>query len=112
MPVPATQEDEAQVRSSPEPRAVPPHFGPSPDTMARRLGDEIVLVQLKTDRIYVLNRTAARLWELLSAGQQRAEIERQARREFDVDEIEVARALDELLASLISESLITPHDGP
>jgi len=33
----------------------------SPDTVATRVGDEVVLVDLKTDRIYTLNRTAARI---------------------------------------------------
>ena len=39
------------------------HFAASADALATRVGDEIVLVDLKTDRVYSLNRTAARIWE-------------------------------------------------
>ncbi len=38
------------------------------DAVAERVGEEIVLVHLTTDRMYVLNQTAARAWELLCAG--------------------------------------------
>jgi len=80
--------------------------------MARRIGDEVVLVHLKTDRIYALNRTGARLWDLLCANHDRAEIERQVRREIEVGDAELASALDELLAALMDESLIAPRGKP
>jgi hypothetical protein len=35
---------------------------PNRDVVARRLKDEIVLVHLRTNRIYSLNRTGARFW--------------------------------------------------
>ncbi len=41
----------------------------SPDVTARRLGENIVLVHLGTDRIYELNPTAARIWELIQTGE-------------------------------------------
>jgi len=40
---------------------------PSEDTVTQRVGEGIVLVHLPTDRIYSLNPTATRLWELLAA---------------------------------------------
>jgi hypothetical protein len=38
---------------------------PEDDVVSRRLEDEVVLVHLRTNRIYKLNETGARLWELL-----------------------------------------------
>ena len=85
-------------------------FQPSPDTVATHVGDEIVLVHLKTDRIYVLNRTGARLWELLSADCDRTEIQQRMLDEFDVGPTELERQLDELLALLAGDSLITVNE--
>jgi len=87
--------------------AVASRFEPSPDTIATRVGEEIVLVHLKTDRIYVLNRTGTRLWELLLSDQcERTEILRRMLAEFDVAPAELERELDQWLASLTADSLI------
>lgn len=86
--------------------AASPRFHPSPDTIATRMGDEIVLVHLKTDRIYVLNRTGARLWELLAADCDRPEILRRMLTEFDVAPAELERELDRWLATLTADSLV------
>jgi hypothetical protein len=81
-------------------------FRATPDALATRVGDEIVLVHLKTDQIYVLNRTGARLWELLDAGCDRGEMVRRLMQEFEVTEAELAEQLEDLLGSLTSEALI------
>ena len=59
-------------------------FRTSPDALATRVGDEIVLVHTVTDQIYVLNRTGARVWELLCDELDRTEIESRLAGEFDV----------------------------
>ncbi len=70
-------------------------------------------MHLKTDRIYALNRTRARLWDLLCADHVRAEIERQVRREREVGDAKLASALDKVLvAALMDESLIAPRGEP
>jgi hypothetical protein len=86
-------------------------FRPDPDTLATRVGDEIVLVHLKTDLVYVLNRTAARVWEHLSAGYDRAEIEHRMLAEYDVTAADLATQIDAMLASLVGDSLIRPSQG-
>ena len=88
----------------------PVRFRPSPDTVAQRLGDEMVLIHMKTDRIFVLNRTGARLWELLCATHERAEIQQRLLQEFDVTDAELPAQIDDLLTALKNESLITPDD--
>lgn len=41
---------------------------PSSDVVSRRLGDSAVLIRLSTSRIYELNATGARIWELIEHG--------------------------------------------
>ena len=84
----------------------PTRFQPSSDALATRVGEEIVLVDLKTDRIYSLNRTAARIWELMCADCDRTEVERRMREEFDVTPGELADAIDDLVAAMTEGGLL------
>jgi hypothetical protein len=79
---------------------------PDPSVLAKRVGDGIVLVHLETNRILELNRTAAFLWEVLTAGSTQAELEERLAEEFDVDRDELAREIDDLLGQFTSERLI------
>ena len=78
----------------------------SPDTVATRVGDEVVLVDLKTDRIYTLNRTAARIWELICTDCDRAELERRMLEEFDVTPQQLVEAIDDLVTSMMQNGLL------
>lgn len=79
---------------------------PDDDVVSRRLEDKVVLVNLRTNRIYALNETGARFWELLGEGLQRTEIERTLRQEFDVEPQQVTAEVDRLLADLTREGLV------
>ena len=79
---------------------------PSPDVVSRRLGDEVVLVHLKTNRIFSLSPTGARLWELLSDGMSRPEIERRLQEEYDVSRETVGTEIDSLVTMLEGEALV------
>jgi coenzyme PQQ synthesis protein D (PqqD) len=81
-------------------------FRPSPDALATRVGDEIVLVHTRTDQIYVLNRTGARIWELLCEDCDRDEVERRLAGEFEVPAGELTGQVDDLIASLTTGHLI------
>jgi hypothetical protein len=89
--------------SPPAPDRLP---SPSPDVVSRRLGDEVVLVHLKTNRIFSLSPTGARLWELLSDGMSRPEIEQQLHEEYDVSPDAVSTEIDSLVATLEAEALV------
>jgi len=84
----------------------------SPDAVANRMGDQIVVVHVGTDRIFELNSTAARIWDLLTEGRDRKEIERTVSQEFNVPENLASRQIDDLLKSLVSEQIISvqPHE--
>jgi hypothetical protein len=77
------------------------------DAVAQRVGEEVVLVHLTTDRMYVLNQTAARAWELLSAGHDAPAIRQRMLQEFEVPPNQIADELDHLVQWLQTEDLIT-----
>jgi hypothetical protein len=83
---------------------------PNPNVIARRIGDDIVLFHLDSDRFYELNGTAARFWELLSEGQDTAEIRNQLLEEFSVEGEQLDGEAATLLDSLQKEDLITTDD--
>jgi len=89
--------------TSPQPDPLPT---PSPDVVSRRLGDEVVLVHLKTNRIFSLSPTGARFWELLSDGLTRPEIERRLLQEFDVSRGDASAEIDSLVTTLRGEALV------
>jgi hypothetical protein len=83
----------------------------SDDVMSERFGDEVVLLNLKTNRFFSLNRTGARLWELLVSGERLGAIEEQLRREFEVDPAELAADVQRMLASMQDEQLVRLEEG-
>jgi hypothetical protein len=80
------------------------------DVVARRLGDAVVLVNLATNRIYELNATGARIWELLSEGRQVAEIARVLEEEFESEGIDIQREIEDLVARARAEGLVDDGD--
>jgi hypothetical protein len=67
----------------------------------------MVLIHLHTDRIYELNRTGARLWELVGEGCERSRLHEQLLREFDVDAAQLIGEIDQLLSALSAARLVT-----
>jgi hypothetical protein len=65
---------------------------------------------MRTNRIYELNRTGTRFWELLSAGYTQAEIEQLMLQEFGVAEDDLAVEIKAMLASLQDEGLVTAYE--
>ena len=81
-------------------------FAPNPDVAWKDIGGEIVLVHLVTNRIYELNRTAARLWMLLHEGRTLNEAEGILADEFDIDAKSVGAETDALIEELLHRRLI------
>jgi hypothetical protein len=81
-------------------------FRPHPDVLARRVGDELVLVHMGRNEIFALNTTGARLWELLSEGRTRSAAVEQLMSEFDASAETVEREADRLMALLEREGLV------
>lgn len=83
-----------------------PFFRPNPDVVYQELNGEAVLVHLRTNAIFVLNRTGARLWALIASGLNRADIERSLVDEFEVAQTVVSREVDSIVAELKARKII------
>jgi hypothetical protein len=79
---------------------------PNEHVVSQELDGEVVLVQLQTNRIYALNATGARFWELLHAGHPVPEIRRRLLEEYDVGEAVIDAEIASLLAMLRAERLV------
>lgn len=83
----------------------------SADAVAKRVGDQVVLVQLQTNRIYTLNQTGARLWELLDGGADLEQARNQMLLEFEVTEAELRSNLDQIVDELAEMGLVERDAG-
>jgi hypothetical protein len=84
-------------------------FRPTSDAVSNCIGGETVLIHMRTSRIFKLNRTTSRLWELLVAGRDQNTIRRTMSEDFGVSEIELTSELQRILALLQQEGLIEAH---
>ncbi|MBS1819444.1 MAG: PqqD family protein [Acidobacteria bacterium] len=76
------------------------------DVIARRLGESAVLIRMRTSRIYQLNVTGARIWELLQQHASRDAVLDELLAEFEVSREDAATAVDHLIADLRAEGLL------
>ncbi len=81
-------------------------FKLDPDVVAQTMGDQLILVNLRTNRIHTLNTTAIRLWELLAEGLTRDETEHRLLSEFDVEGEVLKAEVDAVLSELSEAELI------
>ena len=79
----------------------------SPDVVGRRVDDRFVVVNLRTNRIYELNRTASALWELLGAGTATSEVEAGMRERFAVEPDVLRREIESTMNVLTQAGLVT-----
>jgi hypothetical protein len=86
-----------------------PFVRPDPDVVAQGVGDETVLVHLQSNKIFALNATGARFWELLNDGLSKDAIVDRMLSEFDVDERTLREEIDALVSALLREDLVTAH---
>ena len=63
---------------------------PNPDVIAKRLDQNTVLVDISTSRIFELNETGTRIWELLGQGLNVEQIVQHLVSEFEVEDSQAA----------------------
>jgi Coenzyme PQQ synthesis protein D (PqqD) len=78
----------------------------NPEVVARRLDNTAVLVNIATNRIFELNETGAKVWELLGEGVDTDGIVRRLVDEFDVEERRAADEVKNLIVQLQTEGLL------
>jgi len=79
---------------------------PNPDVLVQQMGEEYVLLHLRTNRFYQLNATGARFWELLSTAQDPEQIQARLLEEFDVGAGQLADEIERLVGLMQAEDLV------
>jgi hypothetical protein len=82
-------------------------YTPHPDVVFRRLEGRLVLVHMATNQVFELNRTGARIWELLVQGIGGEQLVQSLAHEFDVDREQLRSEVSDILSDLVAENLIT-----
>ena len=78
----------------------------NPEVIAKRLDKATVLVDVPTSRIFELNETGTRIWELLGEGLDADSIKRHLVDEFEVEHAQAEDEVKKLLALLRAEGLL------
>jgi hypothetical protein len=78
----------------------------NPDVIAKRLDQATVLVDISTSRIFELNETGTRVWELLGQGLNVEQIVQHLVSEFEVEDSQAAEELKTLLSQLRDQGLV------
>jgi hypothetical protein len=81
-------------------------YVPAEDVLHQRVGAEVILINLKNDRIYSLNPTGARFFELLESKISLSEIKDKLCEEFDVSPEALEQELQDITKKLLDENLI------
>ena len=92
-----------------------PHVGEGirldTNVVAQRVGDDVVLVHLRTNRIFELNATGGRVWDLLAAGENADSIVTTLVDEFEIDETALRAELAAFLETLRKDGLVVDDDA-
>jgi len=79
----------------------------SPNTLAKRLGDETVILHLGSGTYFGLDSVGARIWHLMAEGKSPAQICDIMLDEYDVSGEDVERDITALIKDLLAQDLIT-----
>ena len=87
----------------PRPR---PRARAAEDVVVERMEGSSILIHLATNRMFELNETGTRFWDLLVEGHDVGWIKERLLLEYDVDAPTLDREVDDLLARLEAERLV------
>lgn len=79
---------------------------PNPEVTAQRVGGMIMLVHTRSNDIYELNHTAARVWELLHTELSLEELQKQLLSEFEVSAEVLEREITGILRFFEDQGLL------
>lgn len=83
----------------------------SPDVMIRKVGEESVLLDLKTERYLGLDDVSARFWDLLTSGESIQAAYETLLTEFDVEPERLRHDLNDFVQELVQFGLVE-HSKP
>jgi hypothetical protein len=79
----------------------------SPSVVAKRLGDETVILHLGSGTYFGLDSVGARIWELISEGKSTLEILDVMLNEYDVSRKDLERDITALINDMLAQGLIS-----
>ena len=80
----------------------------APQAVARKVGEELVILHLNSGTYFGLDPVGARIWELIGEDKTLAEICEVLLKEYDVPREDLERDTINLLEDLLAQDLITP----
>jgi len=93
------------------PLAFSDHVTLSPEVMFRAVGEESVILNLKTDVYLGLDQVATRMWVALTTAQSVQDAYNSLLAEFEVGTDELRQDLEEFLGQLLAQQLVELHPG-
>ena len=83
----------------------------APDVIFRTVGEESVLLHLKSETYLGLDPVGTRMWTLLSGSESIQDAYQALLREYDVDSLQLRRDLENFISKLIENDLILTGVG-
>jgi hypothetical protein len=84
-----------------------PKISLTPNILSKRLGEELILINLDTDRIFSLNTTGAKAWEIIEDTKDLDRVKQGLLDQFDVSPEILDEELDRILSALVAEGFVT-----
>ncbi len=81
-----------------------------PDVVFQKLGEEAVLLNLRTGVYWSLNRTGARVWDEIVQSGEVTEIVAALQRDFEGSTAEISKTVRDLLSELSQQGLVVVND--
>ena len=81
-------------------------FLPNPNILFSKLGDEAVILHLKSETYFSLDPVGVRMWEVLCAKQEIDPTIPVLLEEYDIDQETLRRDLEDLVANLLAEKIL------
>jgi hypothetical protein len=82
-----------------------------PELIIRELEDELVIMDPRTEQVYVLNATASAIWELCQAGLNVEEIVQELVQTIGADPARAKQEVSHLLATWAEQGLLNSGTG-
>jgi predicted RND superfamily exporter protein len=79
---------------------------PAADVLHQQLGDETVLLNLRTEQYFGLDEVGSRIWQLIAKGEDVQNSITILLREYDVEESELRADVERLIRELLNASLL------
>lgn len=87
-------------------------FRSSGDAVSSRMGDELALLDFRTNTYFTLNETGATVWEFLTESRSVGAICEHVARVYEIETADCAEDIARLLTSLEEAGLVDASDSP